>query len=60
MGRGSARMGLGACKKGLAQAGIRTLIDLANMEPAEVRGATKDADAKMRSKLMAAIDGIEL
>ena len=52
--------GLLACKTGLSGAGVRTLLDLANMEPTALRSATKDIDAPTRSKLMKAIDSIEL
>ena len=47
-------------KKGLADAGVTTLLELANMEPPDVRKATAGVDAATRSKLMNAIDAIEI
>ena len=52
--------GLLAVKKGLADAGVTTLLELANMEPPDVRKATAGVDAATRSKLMNAIDAIEI
>ena len=47
---------LGACKKGLASMGVRTLMDLANMDAAAMRKALAGVDAPTRSRLMKAIE----
>jgi len=52
------KKGLGACKKGLAD--VSTLIELANLEPTELRAKLASVDAKERTKLMKAIDTLEL
>jgi len=52
--------GLTICKAGLATAGAKTTIDLANLEPALVREALAAVDKTTRSKLMTAIDTIVL
>lgn len=50
--------GLASCKKGLA--GISTLLELANLDPAELRAKLASVDPKDRAKLTKAIDNIEL
>lgn len=47
---------LGACKKGLASMGVRSLMDLANMDAATMRKALAGVDAPTRSRLMKAIE----
>jgi hypothetical protein len=47
---------LGACKKGLASVGVRTLQDLATMDAASMRKALSGVDAPTRSRLMKALE----
>lgn len=51
---------LGSCKKGLAGIGVLSLMDLANMDASAIKGALSGVDAATRSKLMKAIENIEL
>ena len=53
-------IGMGACKREVAAAGIYKLIDLANITPGEARQLLPTTDAKTRAKLFTRLEEIEI
>jgi hypothetical protein len=52
--------GLGTLKKDLRAAQVYKLIDLANMDPSEIRAALPKVDPKLRNKLISKLEEVEI
>jgi len=53
-------VGLGTIKKDVANAEVFSLVDLANMDHAEIRAALPNTDPKVRNLLVSKLEGATL